>query len=180
MRVQAIIALAMLASTSTAMAEPPDATTLAKVDKIFNDWRLAAHVPGLVYGIVMDGKVVAAKAQGVQDTAANKPVTTDSLFRIASMSKAFTALAILKLRVILIGNRNKSRRRGWNFMFLIYILLAVVGLLMIIKPSLIWTITESWKSNDATEPSQLYMWSIRFGGVLCTLAAVGGVIALLL
>ena len=44
------------------------------------------------------GKLVAVKGQGVQDPATGKPVDADSLFRIASMSKAFTALAILKLR----------------------------------------------------------------------------------
>lgn len=98
MKLCGIVALLVLASTSQVMAAPPDAGTLAKVDRIFDDWRQAAHVPGLVYGIVMDGKLVAVKAQGVQDTQGNKPVTADSLFRIASMSKAFTALAILKLR----------------------------------------------------------------------------------
>ena len=87
-----------LACITGAQAAPPDAATLAKIDTIFNDWRLASHVPGLVYGIVMDGKLVAVTGQGVQDTASNKPVTSDSLFRIASMSKAFTGLAILKLR----------------------------------------------------------------------------------
>jgi len=96
--VAGIAALVILTSNSQAMAAPLEAGTLAKVDKIFDDWRLAAHVPGLAYGIVMDGKLVAVGAQGVQDPAGNKPVTADSLFRIASMSKAFTALAILKLR----------------------------------------------------------------------------------
>ncbi|HEY1876347.1 MAG TPA: serine hydrolase domain-containing protein [Rhizomicrobium sp.] len=98
MKLHGIVALVMLTSSSHVMASPPDAGTLAKVDKVFDDWRLAAHVPGLVYGIVMDGNLVAVKGQGVQDTGGNKPVTADSLFRIASMSKAFTALAILKLR----------------------------------------------------------------------------------
>jgi CubicO group peptidase (beta-lactamase class C family) len=97
MKFYGIAAFILLASSSNSMAAP-DAATLAKVDKIFEDWRLAAHVPGLVYAIVMDGKLVVAKAQGVQDTGGNKPVTTNSLFRIASMSKAFTALAVLKLR----------------------------------------------------------------------------------
>ena len=98
MKLHGIVALVMLTSSSHLMAAPLDSGTLAKVDKIFVDWRLAAHVPGLVYGIVMDGRLVAAKAHGVQDTVRNRPVTVGSLFRIASMSKAFTALAILKLR----------------------------------------------------------------------------------
>ncbi len=93
-----LIGFFALLSAVPAQAETPDAASLGEVDKIFADWRLAAHVPGLVYGVVADGKLVHLKALGVQDTGTNAPVSADSLFRIASMSKAFTALAILKLR----------------------------------------------------------------------------------
>ncbi|MET0338211.1 MAG: serine hydrolase domain-containing protein [Caulobacter sp.] len=65
---------------------------------MFADWRLSAHAPGLVYGVVADGKLVHVKGLGLQDIDSKAPITADSLFRIASMSKAFTALAILKLR----------------------------------------------------------------------------------
>jgi D-alanyl-D-alanine-carboxypeptidase/D-alanyl-D-alanine-endopeptidase len=98
MKLRNIAFLLALAWTTGAAAAPPDAAALAKVHKIFDDWRLAAHVPGLVYGIVMDGKLVEVRGLGVQDVKSASPVTADSLFRIASMSKAFTALAILKLR----------------------------------------------------------------------------------
>lgn len=93
----ALFALA-LGAACAAQATPPDAATLAKVDDIFAAWRLDSHVPGLVYGIVEDGSLVTVKGQGVQDPATGRPVDADSLFRIASMSKAFTALAILRLR----------------------------------------------------------------------------------
>lgn len=56
------------------------------------------HVPGLVYGVVLDGKLAYVRTLGVQDTTSNTPVTADTVFRIASMSKNFTALAALKLR----------------------------------------------------------------------------------
>ena len=79
-------------------AAAPSAATLAQVETIFEQWRLDSHVPGLVYGVVIDGNLVAVKGLGVQDITANRPVTPDSRFRIASMSKAFTALSILKLR----------------------------------------------------------------------------------
>jgi hypothetical protein len=39
----------------------------------------------------------------------------------------------------------------------------------------VWTITESWKSNDAAKPSDLYLWSTRFGGVMLTLVGLAGV-----
>ncbi|HYC97347.1 serine hydrolase domain-containing protein [Brevundimonas sp.] len=67
------------------------------IDAAFDHWQANARAPGLVYGIVRNGEIIHLRATGVRavDGAA---VTPDTLFRIASMSKAFTALAILKLR----------------------------------------------------------------------------------
>jgi CubicO group peptidase (beta-lactamase class C family) len=70
----------------------------AQVDDIFADYALDAHIPGIVYGIVADGRLVYVRGIGVQDLESKRPVTADSLFRIASMTKAFTALTVLKLR----------------------------------------------------------------------------------
>ena len=61
-------------------------------------YRLDAHIPGMVWGIVRDGRLVHVKGAGIQDIEAKRPVTPETLFRIASMTKAFTALSILKLR----------------------------------------------------------------------------------
>jgi hypothetical protein len=61
-------------------------------------------------------------------------------------------------------------------MIILTALLTLFGLLMLVRPTVIWTITESWKSNDATEPSDIYILSTRFGGVMCTLAGIGGII----
>ncbi|MDQ3478883.1 MAG: beta-lactamase family protein [Pseudomonadota bacterium] len=98
MRLRASLACLLLATAPAAYAATPDAAALAQVDRIFADWRLSAHAPGLVYGIVADGRLVQVNGLGVQDPSSSQAVTPDSLFRIASMSKAFTALAILKLR----------------------------------------------------------------------------------
>ena len=70
----------------------------ASIDRTFEEYRLDAHVPGLVYGIVASGRLVHLRTLGVQDLETRRPVTSDTLFRIASMTKAFTALSILKLR----------------------------------------------------------------------------------
>jgi CubicO group peptidase (beta-lactamase class C family) len=114
------LAALLLASAAPALAAP-DAATLAKVDGIFDTWRLDSHVPGLVYGIVADGRLVTVKGQGVQDPVTGKPVDADSLFRIASMSKAFTALAILKLRdegklsLDALAETYVPEMRGWTY-----------------------------------------------------------------
>jgi D-alanyl-D-alanine-carboxypeptidase/D-alanyl-D-alanine-endopeptidase len=70
----------------------------AVADRIFAEYQLDAHVPGLVYGIVANGRLVHVGTLGIQDTETNRPVTADTLFRVASMTKAFTALTVLKLR----------------------------------------------------------------------------------
>lgn len=56
------------------------------------------HFPGLVYGIVVDGKLVHTGSTGYTNLADKTESTSKSCFRIASMSKSFTAMAILKLR----------------------------------------------------------------------------------
>ena len=89
---------AFAVQAAAAPAAAIDSATLADVDRIFDEWRLSAHVPGLVYGIVAGGRLVHVRGIGIQDTKSTTPVGADSLFRIASMSKAFTALSILKLR----------------------------------------------------------------------------------
>lgn len=98
MKIRAALAGLALLLASSANAAAPSPSTLAEVDRIFADWGLSAHAPGLVYGVVADGKLVHVKGLGVQDLDAKAPVNAESLFRIASMSKAFTALAVLKLR----------------------------------------------------------------------------------
>ncbi len=75
-----------------------DAAAYAKVDSLFADFALDNHLPGMVYGIVKDGRLVHVRGLGVQDLVSKRPVTPDTLFRIASMSKAFTALTVLALR----------------------------------------------------------------------------------
>jgi serine-type D-Ala-D-Ala carboxypeptidase/endopeptidase len=70
----------------------------ASIDRGFEAFRLDAHIPGMVYGIVIDGRLVHVKGLGVQDIDSKRLVTPETLFRIASMTKSFTALSILKLR----------------------------------------------------------------------------------
>ena len=54
--------------------------------------------PGMAYAVVIDGDVVLQRGIGLRDAAAKAPVEADTAFRIASMSKSFTAMAVLKLR----------------------------------------------------------------------------------
>ena len=69
-----------------------------EVERVFEKFREERGIPGLVFGIVIDNDVVCVKGIGVRERRSNDPVTADTVFRIASMTKSFTALAILKPR----------------------------------------------------------------------------------
>lgn len=68
------------------------------LNRLFADYALEAHIPGLAFGVVADGHLAHAGSVGVQDLGSKRPVTPDTVFRIASMTKAFTALTVLQLR----------------------------------------------------------------------------------
>ncbi|MDB5242081.1 MAG: beta-lactamase [Spirosoma sp.] len=68
------------------------------VEKLYRERAEKFHYPGLAFGIVLDGKLVYSGGMGYTDIAKKTPATPKSLFKIASMTKSLTAMAILKLR----------------------------------------------------------------------------------
>ena len=83
-------------------ADPERARKLAaafpEIEKMFRERVERQHMPGAVLGIIIDGQLVWVKSAGVSDLKSRTPVNADTVFRIASMTKSFTAMAILKLR----------------------------------------------------------------------------------
>jgi CubicO group peptidase (beta-lactamase class C family) len=86
-------------------APPPGQATAADlsgwfpvVDKLYKDYAERNHYPGLVYGIVADGKLVYSGGTGYANVQEHIPVTAQTDFRIASMTKSFISVAILQLR----------------------------------------------------------------------------------
>jgi len=83
---------------SLAQTVPEIAALDPEINAILTKWMAENHVPGMVFGMVKDGRLVYVKGKGVQELDVRRPVMPDTLFRIASMTKAFTAMSILKLR----------------------------------------------------------------------------------
>ncbi|WP_082392934.1 serine hydrolase domain-containing protein [Nocardia arizonensis] len=52
---------------------------------------------GAVIAVIRDGRVESLTAHGMSNTAARRPVTEDTVFRIASITKTFTAIAVMRL-----------------------------------------------------------------------------------
>ena len=105
------IVLSILVAAAGAQPSPPApaqfadpdrraklASAFAEIDRSFADFAKTARVPGAAWGIVIDGELAHSGAAGVREISSNAPVDADTVFRIASMTKSFTAMAILKLR----------------------------------------------------------------------------------
>ena len=71
---------------------------LPALDALYARYGEQAHVPGLVYGVLLDGELVHTYSQGTRIAGSDAPVDADTVFRIASMSKSFAALAAVMLR----------------------------------------------------------------------------------
>jgi len=69
---------------------------LQTIDSLFIEWNQPNH-PGGAIGIAINGKPVFSKAYGLASLEYLVPNTTGTRFNIASVSKQFTAMAIVKL-----------------------------------------------------------------------------------
>jgi CubicO group peptidase (beta-lactamase class C family) len=85
-----------------AFADPRRVETLSaafpEIDRMMQAFAAQSRVPGIAYGIVVDGRLVHVGTAGFRELASRAPVDTSTVFRIASMSKSFAAAAILQLR----------------------------------------------------------------------------------
>ena len=96
-----IFGAAMALAAALAVSQPasaPPAAAFADVDRLFAQFVADRHVPGAAWGVVVDGRLAHTGVSGLRDVGAKAPVDADTVFRIASMTKSFTAMSILKLR----------------------------------------------------------------------------------
>lgn len=101
MLLPAVMAMNLAATYCTAADEFTSTGTSVPELASFDGWMQAFmtqhSIPGGQLAIVREGKLVYARGFGWADRGAEQPVRPESLFRIASISKSITAVAILKL-----------------------------------------------------------------------------------
>ncbi|WP_396624920.1 serine hydrolase domain-containing protein [Luteitalea sp.] len=96
------VAVAGLAGAQGLPAGAPEqsgmaADRLARITGAMQGLVDQGRVAGTVTLVARNGKVVYHEAAGRRDVEKNVPMTTDTLFRIASMSKAVTSVAVMML-----------------------------------------------------------------------------------
>jgi len=77
---------------------PDLSAAIPTVNKLYRAFAERNHYPGMVYGIVAGGELVYSNAVGWSNVEQKIPAGAATDFRIASMSKSFTTVAILQLR----------------------------------------------------------------------------------
>jgi D-alanyl-D-alanine carboxypeptidase len=83
---------------STAQAQSPDDKNLAaSIDKTAAAAVAAGESPGLEVAVVKDGRAILVKSYGSANLEQHVPVSNNSVFRIGSVTKQFTAVALLLL-----------------------------------------------------------------------------------
>lgn len=96
----ALFLVAWLAATAHAQeTHSPDDDVLSesvkRVDSLFREF--SDRTPGVAVSVMRDGDVVLNKCYGAQNIQQRKPITSDTVFSLASVSKQFTAFAVLLL-----------------------------------------------------------------------------------
>ena len=157
----AILTLAALLMVKPASAAGPDP---AAIDAYVRAEMGRLHVPGLSLAVVKDGQVVYQQAYGLANVELNVPVTADTVFQIQSITKTFTATAVMMLvedgKLALdnpIGKYLDGTPESWNAITLRHLLSHTSGIKDFINEptaSLRIDVTEQ-EVFDATAPRPL-------------------------
>ena len=94
-RLAARAALGLLLIGPMASAVDIPSVPLSEIDALFTTWTNAT--PGCAVGVSAGGRIVLEKAFGMADLEHDVPNTPDTIFEAGSVSKQFTAMAVLLL-----------------------------------------------------------------------------------
>lgn len=95
--VMTLCLMAAPALAQTKAAPTNRAEALAAIDKFYADEAAAHPIGGLTVGVVDHGKLIWTKSYGFADMEAHVPATRETVYRIGSITKQFTAIALLQL-----------------------------------------------------------------------------------
>lgn len=98
MRTRSFLAFSFLCCflVTTALAQNGEDTHAKKVDQLFATWD-KPETPGAAIAVIKDGAVVYKRGYGSANLEYNVPITPQTVFHVASVSKQFTAFAIALL-----------------------------------------------------------------------------------
>lgn len=97
MKSAALTMLLFSATWSAGAAAPLSAAQIRQIDGIAARALAAQHISGIEIGVGRRGKVLFAQGYGLRDRARHLPVTAQTVFPVGSITKQFTAAAVMLL-----------------------------------------------------------------------------------
>jgi len=86
----------LLLAMGSAIAQDAARNVQKQVDAVFAKWDSAVS-PGCALSVIKDGQIIYKRGYGVADLDHDVPIQPNTVFHVASVSKQFTAMAILLL-----------------------------------------------------------------------------------
>lgn len=96
-RSMVVIALCGLACARPAPGSRPPAVDTARIDAIVEASQHELHLPAVSLAIMQGHSLVLAKGYGLASREASTPATAETIYPVGSISKQFTAAAVMKL-----------------------------------------------------------------------------------
>ena len=90
-----LLLVLLVFADNTFYGQTNDTTVDNQIDKLFSGYNRAT--PGVAVAVVKDGKIIFKKGYGTANLEYDLPITTKTVFQIASVSKQFTAFSIYLL-----------------------------------------------------------------------------------
>lgn len=79
------------------LVSPIAARTADKIDDYVQSEMLKQHIPGVALAVIKDGKVIKLRGYGLANVETGLPVTSETVFKIGSISKPIIAMGIMLL-----------------------------------------------------------------------------------
>ena len=84
----------LLAGMLLSMSVLPQEPTADEIDQLAQRAMEAFQTPGIAIGVLKEGELVYAEGHGVREIGRPEPVDAETIFQIASLTKAFTAASL--------------------------------------------------------------------------------------
>ena len=94
---RSILAAALVTATTLTLFAQSSTQSSNRIDRVLRDAVNEKKLPGIAAIVAVADHVIYQGASGRRDTIKNIPMTVDSIFRIASMTKPITSVAVMQL-----------------------------------------------------------------------------------
>jgi CubicO group peptidase (beta-lactamase class C family) len=86
------------AAPAPPVKSPASVSQDKQIDALFKEWN-TPNTPGASVAVIQHGKLIFAKGYGIANLEYNIPIKPDTVFHVASVSKQFTAMAVVLLEL---------------------------------------------------------------------------------